>query len=100
MTVDFPAIDGKLYNFVCSSAHGISSKDRDHWPPSETSPEACLSLLFLRGSRRFYASEQLVELTSKNIHVYSLLAPPTTWCQRWWKLLCFCTNAELIWMIL
>jgi len=24
-----------------------------------------------------------VELASKNFHVYSLLAPPTTWRQRW-----------------
>jgi len=27
-------------------------------------------------------------LASKNFHVYSLLAPATTWRQRWWKLFC------------
>ena len=44
--------------------------------------------------------QQLVELVSKNFRVYSLLAPPTTWHQRRWKLFVFLLNSVLIQMIL
>jgi len=42
----------------------------------------------------FYFDEILIDsmiaiVTSKNFHIYSLLAPPTMWRQRWWKLFVF-----------